>query len=100
MSPSRKQSTKLSADKTIDHDTIRKWAEDRGGYPATVKRSEKGGEPGILRIDFPGYSGAESLERISWDDFFEAFEENNLAFLHQDHTAGGELSRFCKLVRR
>lgn len=96
----RKQQAKLSAEKTIDHDTIRKWVEERGGHPSTVRRSATESGPGILRIDFPGYSGEESLQQISWDEFFTAFEENNLAFLHQDHTASGELSRFCKLVRR
>jgi hypothetical protein len=53
-----------------------------------------------LRIDFPDYSGAESLQRIDWDEFFEKFDEARLAFLHQDRTAGGKLSRFNKLVAR
>lgn len=87
------------SEKTTDHETIRKWVEDRGGHPATVKATAKGG-PGILRIDFPGYSGEESLQPISWDDFFEAFEDNELAFLYQDRTSDGKLSRFNKFVRR
>jgi hypothetical protein len=37
---------------TTDHNTIRKWAEDRGGVPATVKATEEDGHAGILRIDF------------------------------------------------
>ena len=32
---------------TIDHDEIRKWAEARGGKPATVKRTESDGEVGV-----------------------------------------------------
>lgn len=36
----------------------------------------------------------------SLDEFFEKFEENNLAFLHQDRTNDGQISRFNKLVRR
>jgi hypothetical protein len=63
-----------------------------------VKRTRGGG--GILRIDFPGYSGAKSLEPISWDEFFERFEETNLAFLYQDKTGSGRPSRFNKLVGR
>ena len=47
-----------SSHTTTDHDEIRKWAEARGGKPATVKRTESDGEAGVLRIDFPGYSGA------------------------------------------
>lgn len=85
---------------TTDHEEIRRWVEARGGHPATVKRTSKGGEPGMLRIDFPGYSGEESLEPISRDEFFKVFEEKKLAFLHQDETTGGEESRFSKLVSR
>jgi hypothetical protein len=92
--------TEHSSRITTDHDEIRRWAESRGGKPATVKRTEKGGEPGILRIDFPGYSGEGSLEEISWDDFFEKFEQEQLAFVYQETTASGEPSRFSKLVRR
>lgn len=85
---------------TTDHNTIKQWAESRGGFPATVKSTEENGEPGLLRIDFPGYSGEQSLERIEWDEFFEKFEESNLAFLYQEKLKSGEESRFCKLVSR
>ena len=85
---------------TTDHETIKKWAEARGGKPATVKSTESHGEPGVLRIDFPGYKGEGSLEEISWDEFFEAFEKNNLAFLYQEKTKDGKQSRFSKLVDR
>lgn len=86
--------------KTTNHETIKQWVEDRGGYPATVKSTKEGEEPGVLRIDFPGYSGEESLERIDWEDFFEKFEESNLAFLYQEQLKSGEESRFFKFVRR
>jgi hypothetical protein len=85
---------------TTNHDEIRKWAEARGGKPATVKATESGGEPGVLRIDFPGYSGEDTLEEISWDEFFKKFDEKNLAFLYQDTTASGQESRFYKFVSR
>ena len=77
---------------------IRKWAEARGGKPATVKRTESKNEAGVLRIDFRGYSGSHSLEEISWDEFFKKFDEKHLAFLYQDKTSSGEQSRFFKLV--
>ena len=85
---------------TTDHDTIRRWVEERGGRPARVKGTGSNGDPGVLRIDFPGFSGEESLEPISWEEFFSAFEENNLAFLYQDETKEGGESRFSKLVSR
>lgn len=85
---------------TTNHDEIRRWAEERGGHPAAVKATSSAEDPGIIRIDFPGYSGQESLEEISWDDFFDKFEEKSLAFIYQDTTASGETSRFFKLVGR
>ncbi len=86
-----------AAKTTTDHDTIRKWVEDRGGWPACVKGTGGEGDPGLLRIDFPGYSGEGKLEKISWEEFFEKFDENDLVFLYQDELHGHE-SRFCKLV--
>jgi len=54
----------------------------------------------VLRLDFPGYSGEGSLEPISWDDFFDTFEEQQLALVYQDKTAENKPSNFNKLVRR
>lgn len=85
---------------TTDHDTIRRWVEKRGGHPATVSATAEPGEAGILRIDFPGYGGEETLEEISWDEFFEKFDAAGLAFLYQEHTAEGEISRFSKFVHQ
>src|SRR5437016_12634326 len=83
---------------TTDHEKIKKWAKDRDGVPATVKETEKNGHAGILRIDFgPREKG---LEEISWEDFFRKFEEANLAFLYQDKTKDGKVSRFHKFVAR
>ena len=85
---------------TTDHDTIRRWVEERGGRPARVKDTGSGDDPGILRVDYPGRGDDEALEEISWEEFFEAFEENNLAFLYQEETSGGDESRFSKFVSR
>jgi hypothetical protein len=41
------------------------------------------------------------LEEIDWDEFFRIFDENRLAFLHQDETRdSGGTSRFNKFVER
>lgn len=85
---------------TTDHETIRKWVETRGGCPARVKRTGSGDGPGILRIDFPGHSGKQSPESISWDEFFQRFDDNGLALIYQDRTRGGQPSRFNKLISR
>ena len=85
---------------TTDHSKIKQWVEARGGRPVSVKNTGKGESAGVLRIDFPGYGDDSKLEEISWDEFFDKFEESSLAFLHQDKTAGGETSRFFKFVSR
>ncbi len=89
-----------SSTTTTDHDEIRRWAEERGGKPARVKDTGGGDDPGILRLDFPGYSGGDSLEEISWDEWFEKFDEQGLALVYQETTADGEQSNFNKLVSR
>jgi hypothetical protein len=90
--------SKTSSKTTTDHDTIRNWAEKRGGVPATVEGTEKDSEEaGILRLEFRKYN---DLEQIDWDAFFEKFEKSKLAFLYQDKTAGGRLSRFHKFIQR
>ncbi|MFN3513757.1 MAG: hypothetical protein ACK41C_11965 [Phenylobacterium sp.] len=86
------------ARKLTDHDEIRSWAEARGGRPAKVAGTERGGEGGILRFDFG--EKEERLEEISWDEFFEIFDENELALLEQEETKSGEVSRFSKFVNR
>lgn len=88
------QSKTTQAKTTTDHNEIRKWAETRGGRPALVRTD---GEGGILRIDFQ--EPDENLEEISWDEFFQIFEERQLAFLYQDKISGRK-SRFNKLVDR
>lgn len=90
-----------SARATTDHEFIRHWAEERHGQPSRVKGTGGGDDPGMIRIDFPGYSGRESLEPISWDEFFDKFEERDLALLYRDtRHEDGELDRFNKLVSR
>jgi hypothetical protein len=98
---SRGTSSRSRANITTDHDEIRDWVEARGGEPAVVKRTRRGDEEeGILRIDFPGFSGEGSLQPMDWEDWFGVFDDRKLAFLYQDRTAGGKQSRFNKLVRR
>lgn len=85
---------------STDHEEIRQWAEERGAKPACVKGTGKRGDTGMIRLDFPGYSGGDSLQEISWEDWFEKFDEQGLALLHQETTAAGEQSNFNKLVAR
>ncbi len=44
----------------------------------------------------PRYAGEDSLTPIDWDEFFEKFEEANLAFLYETN----KNSKFNKFVAR
>ena len=92
--------TRAKSNTTTDHQTIRNWAEERNARPACVRGTGGEEDVGMIRLDFPGYSGEESLEEISWDQWFEKFDESGLALVYQDATAGGERSNFNKLVSR
>lgn len=87
-----------TSETTTDHDTIRKWIEDRGGVPTVVKGTEDDEGEGILRVDFAERD--DKLEEISWDEFFDTFEDRGLAFLYQEETADGKESRFFRFVNR
>src|SRR5437764_11474129 len=92
--------TTASARPLTDHDEIRRWAEERNATPSCVRRTGGNNDVGMIRLDFPGYSGENSLEEISWDEWFQKFDESNLALLVQDQTARGQKSNFNKLVSR
>ena len=94
-------STSSETRTTTDHDEIRRWVEEHGGKPAAIQGTERSGDdPGMLTIDFPGGTGQDQLEHVSWDEWFRKFDENGLAFLYQDQKSGGEDSTFFKLVKR
>lgn len=83
-----------------DHDEIRKWAEERQAQPAWVPATGTSEHVGMVRLEFPGYTGEQSLEPIEWDEFFSKFDESNLALVVEDETASGERSNFNKLIKR
>lgn len=83
--------------KTTDHDKIKRWATERDGKPSVVSRG--GEQTELLRIDFPGYE-EEKLEEISWKEWFDIFDEQNLQFVYQEETSEGDKSNFNKLVGR
>lgn len=89
-----------SSNQTHDHNTIKKWVEERSGVPARVKGTSKNGDEGVLRIHFPEHSDSNSLEQIEWEDFFNDFDKDKLDFLYQDKKADGETSTFHKFVER
>ena len=94
---------KSRAKRTTDHAKIREWAEARNGKPTRVQATGQPDDANLLRIDFPEQEHGEDddeLEEISWEEFFEKFDEKLLAFVYQDKTAAGLKSRFNKFVAR
>lgn len=89
-----------SSNTTTDHSKIKKWIESRNGVPAKI--SNTGSEnDGLLRVHYPEASkNDDSFDEISWDEFFEIFDKNNLAFLYQDEKKDGEESTFSKFVAK
>ena len=86
---------------TTDHETIERWVEERDGSPAHVEATADGDDPGLLRLQFPDTERDHGeIEPISWEKFFDKFEDENLAFVYQDETEGGRMSRFYKFVDR
>lgn len=89
--------TERSAQVTTDHELIKRWVEDHGGHPAKVKGTGGKDDVGMLRIDFDDPLPDTKLQSISWEDFFQKFDESDLAFLYRSL---GPEDRFNKLVRR
>ena len=87
---------KSKSQTTTDHDEILQWAEAHGGKPAAVQSTESEDEVGMIRIMFEDAPNAkdEGLEEIEWDEWFEAFESNELALVYDPK------SNFNKLVSR
>jgi hypothetical protein len=67
-----------------DHDTIRHWAEQRGATPSCVKGTGSRSDPGIIRLDFAGYTVEDTLAPIEWDAWFRKFEDSGLALIVDD----------------
>ena len=70
---------------TTDHETIREWVEQRGGTPAHVIGAPD--DESSLYIVREDEEMAE-MESLTWDEFFETFDSEGLAFVYQDREVG------------
>jgi hypothetical protein len=77
---------------TADHGEIRRWVEAQGGCPGLVPT---GSGRDRLAVAFDPAECAP----LSWDDFFDRFEREGLAFAYSPD-ANGEGIRSAKLVSR
>jgi len=76
---------------TADHAEIRRWVEEHGGHPELVNTGD-GRERLAVTFDEGG-------RRVSWDEFFERFDRESLAFAYEPE-ANREGVRSAKLVSR
>jgi hypothetical protein len=53
---------------------------------------------GVPRIEFRDRDNR--LDEVDWRAFFEVLENRKLAFLYQEKTSDGEVSRFNEFVSR
>jgi hypothetical protein len=81
---------------TRNHDTIRRWAEERGAKPSAMADAISPCDPDGLKLDFDAKD--RKLDVLTWGEFFEDFDDAELTFLYQDETEGGKKSRFYKFV--
>lgn len=90
---------------TYDQETIRRWADDHGLIPATVDDLSNGPDPvGELTFAEPGGSYG-TVRSIDWSEFFDKFEDDDLALVFDDEeedeesSAGEPVFRFAERAR-
>jgi hypothetical protein len=95
-SPNERQERKGQTLATRDHETIRRWAEERGAVPATVSATKRGRRAGVLRFIFDKNADPGRLEEVDWEQWFRAFDERELVFVHQQTLRNGSQSNFFR----
>jgi hypothetical protein len=83
---------------TTEHETVRDWVEQRGSVPAQVT-DPAGEDPGSLAI-VPAGKDDDSLALISWEEFFEIFDDEGLAFVYQTEKENPREQWFCAFTQR
>lgn len=76
---------------TIEHASIIEWTRTRGGRPA-IQQPAVQAQPVIAFSDESG--------EVSWDEWVSEFDRGEWAFIYQDRTPEGELSRTWKIIPR
>ncbi len=79
---------------TNDAERIRDWADRRGGVPVRVDRAERGTDLAVV-----GDPSAVDGKRIDWEEFFDRFGAEGLAFRYREDADLGGTRRACEVVR-
>ena len=80
---------------TRSHEVIREWAEARRAVPVSITADDLSRRSGLLWIR----AGVDEkrLARIAWDEWFDAFESDNLVFVFRSTRTSGRRSNFFRL---
>lgn len=83
---------------TRGHEAIRAWATDREGVPTMSGRPDGGGSrPVDLGLELPESGLAAGHERVSWEQWLQAFDRYDMRFEFREHEADGRVSTFWAL---
>jgi hypothetical protein len=75
---------------TTDHEEIRAWAEKYAGSPQLLDHPNATADTPGIRLDFPGEDDDVFLSEetppqdVTWEVFFEHFDQMKLAFMYND----------------
>ncbi len=69
--------------RTFKHEDIKSWAEAREARPVQVRNFEGERVTDRVRFRFPSESFPDE-EDLSWNEFFEIFDESKLEFVFED----------------
>ncbi|MDX2154544.1 MAG: hypothetical protein SFV54_27630 [Bryobacteraceae bacterium] len=81
---------------TRNIEVVKRWAEERGAVPTTVRTRQSGNQVRTLRFIFPASESRGRLEEIEWEEFAEPFNGRKLVFLFQEQMRVGRQSNFFR----
>jgi hypothetical protein len=70
---------------TTDRKVIEKWIKSRNGWPAIKRQITSNGVEVILSIVFPDSEAVDIIRMLSWDEFFEKFNQQKLVFVYEEN---------------
>ncbi len=82
---------------TVNHEAVRSWIEEHNGHPVVVRGTDGDIAEGTLSLVF---DDASRYEEIAWEEFFDRFDADNLAFCYKDGVQRGQEAEAYKLIDR
>lgn len=95
----------MEGEPTRDPETIKAWAEKHGAQPQYIDDPKMGDDP-VLRFHFENGGDLEPMEQmegrkdLSWDEFFDHFNEMNLEMVIDEDYRGDDPSNAYHFMKR